>query len=132
MDELLNGTKPFEISRQVVDEAHRRVKANAGAAGIDNMSIGKCGSSLEGNLYKIWNKVSPDGYFPKPVMAMEKPKKSGGRRMLVVATVTDMVAHMLIKICFEPSVEQLFHRDSYGYGPGKSAHDALEITRRRC
>ena len=131
-DEPLNGTKPFEISRQAVDEAYRRVKANAGAAGIDDISIGKFESNLEGNLYKIWNRMSSGSYFPPPVMAVEIPKKSGGSRMLGVPTVADRVAQMVVKICFEPSLEPLFHRDSYGYRPGRSAHDALEITRKRC
>ena len=117
---------------QVVHEAYRRVKANAGAAGVDDISIGEFEQKLEDNLYKIWNRMSSGSYFPPPVMAVEIPKKSGGVRILGVPTVADRVAQMVVKICFEPSVEPLFHDDSYGYRPGKSAHDALEATRRRC
>ena len=128
----MSGTKPFEIPMQIVHDAYRRVKANAGAAGVDDISLEKFESELEGNLYKIWNRMSSGTYFPPPVMAVDIPKKSGGSRILGVPTVADRVAQMVVKICFEPSVEPLFHDDSYGYRPGKSAHDALEATRRRC
>ena len=79
----MNGTKPFEIPMQVVHDAYRRVKANAGAAGVDDISLEKFESDLEGNLYKIWNRMSSGSYFPPPVMAVEIPKKSGGAAPLV-------------------------------------------------
>lgn len=130
--EPMNKTKPYEISKYVVLEAFQRVKANGGAAGVDGESLGKFESNLKNNLYKIWNRMSSGSYFPPPVMAVEIPKKAGGTRMLGVPTVTDRVAQMVVKIYFEPKVEPYFHPDSYGYRPGKSAADALDVTRKRC
>ena len=128
----MNKTKPYEISKYVVVEAFQRVKANGGAAGVDNISLEKFESNLKNNLYKIWNRMSSGSYFPPPVKAVEIPKKNGVTRILGVPTVADRVAQMVVKIHFEPAVEPYFHQDSYGYRPGKSAADAIAITRKRC
>ena len=128
----MNKTKPYQISKHVVLEAFRRVKANGGAAGVDGESLESFESNLKNNLYKLWNRMSSGSYFPPPVRAVEIPKKSGGVRVLGVPTVADRVAQMVVKIYFEPRVEPYFHSDSYGYRPGKSAHDALAVTRERC
>ena len=113
-------------------EAFQRIKANKGAAGIDDESLEAFEANLKNNLYKIWNRMSSGSYFPPPVKAVEIPKKSGGKRTLGVPTVADRVAQMVAKIYFEPTVEPYFHSDSYGYRPGKSAVDALAVTRKRC
>lgn len=76
--------------------------------------------------------MSSGSYFPPSVRAVEIPKKNGGIRTLGVPTVADRVAQMVVKIYFEPQVEPHFHADSYGYRPGKSAIDALDVTRKRC
>ena len=128
----MNKTKPFEISKEVVWEAYIRVKANQGAAGVDQQSIKEFEKNLKDNLYKIWNRMSSGSYFPPPVKAVEIPKKNGGIRILGVPTVADRIAQMVAKIYFEPLVEPYFHADSYGYRPGKSPLDAVEITRKRC
>jgi RNA-directed DNA polymerase len=128
----MDKTKSYDISKQVVLEAFRRVKANKGAAGIDDESLEVFEADLKNNLYKIWNRMSSGSYFPPPVKSVEIPKKSGGKRVLGVPTVADRVAQMVAKIYFEPAVEPHFHPDSYGYRPGKSAHDALAVTRKRC
>jgi RNA-directed DNA polymerase len=128
----MDKTKPFEISKHVVWEAYKRVKANKGAAGIDDESITVFEENLKDNLYKIWNRMSSGSYFPPPVKAVEIPKKSGGKRILGVPTVADRIAQMVAKIYFEPIVEQYFYSDSYGYRPGKSAIDAVAVTRQRC
>lgn len=128
----MNKTKPYEISKQIVVEAFQRVKANKGSAGIDEESLEAFETNLRNNLYKIWNRMSSGSYFPPPVKAVEIPKKTGGTRVLGVPTVGDRVAQMVTKIYFEPLVEPYFHPDSYGYRPGKSAVDALAITRERC
>ena len=78
--------KPFQIPRQLVWEAYRRVKANKGAAGVDGESIAGFEPDLRGNLYKIWNRMSSGTYFPPPVMAVEIPKSGGGTRTLGVPT----------------------------------------------
>jgi len=128
----LDKTKPYDIPKQTVWDAFQRVKANKGAAGVDEETIGEFEKGLKGNLYKIWNRMSSGSYFPPAVKAVEIPKKSGGVRILGVPTVSDRVAQMVVKMHFEPKVEPIFAADSYGYRPGKSAIDALRITRERC
>ena len=127
----MDKTKSYDISKHVA-EAFQRVKANKGAAGIDDESLEAFEANLKNNLYKIWNRMSSGSYFPPAVKAVEIPKKSGGKRILGVPTVADRVAQMVAKIYFEPTVEPYFHPDSYGYRPGKSAVDAIAITRQRC
>jgi RNA-directed DNA polymerase len=128
----LDKTKPYDIPKQTVWDAFQRVKANKGAAGVDEETIGEFEKDLKGNLYKIWNRMSSGSYFPPAVKAVEIPKKSGGVRILGIPTVSDRIAQMVVKMHFEPKVEPIFAADSYGYRPGKSAIDALRITRERC
>lgn len=125
-------TKPFIISKSLVVEAHRLVKARKGAGGIDNVTLEKFEESLKDNLYKIWNRLSSGSYFPAAVKAVAIPKKSGGERILGIPTIEDRIAQMVIRLKFEALVEPHFHKDSYGYRPNKSALDAIGITRKRC
>ncbi len=127
-----NTAKPFAISKWVVWNAYEKVKANRGAAGVDGESIAKFEENLRGNLYRIWNRMSSGTYFPPPVRAVEIPKKAGGTRILGVPTVSDRIAQTVVLSYLEPEVEPLFHPDSYGYRPGRSAHDALAACRERC
>ncbi len=112
--------------------AYKKVKANKGSAGIDGQSIEEFEKDLKGNLYKIWNRMSSGSYFPPPVKAVEIPKKTGGTRRLGIPTVGDRVAQMVAKMYLEPQVEPIFHEDSYGYRPNKSALDAVGQARQRC
>ncbi|UQZ86463.1 Group II intron-encoded protein LtrA [Paenibacillus konkukensis] len=128
----MDKIKPYEISRHIVWEAYELVKTNKGAAGVDEESIQKFEANLKDNLYKIWNRMSSGSYFPPPVKAVEIPKKNGGVRILGMPTVSDRIAQMTAKLYFEPMVEPIFHPDSYGYRPGKSAIDAVRVTRTRC
>ena len=130
-EELMDKTKSYGISKKVVLEAYQKVKANKGAAGIDDESLAAFEANLKNNLYKIWNRMSSGSYFPLAVKGVEIPKKSGGKRLLGIPTVSDRVAQMVVKIYFESKVEPYFHPDSYGYRPGKSALDAIAITRQR-
>lgn len=125
-------TKPFNISKQLVMQAYRLVKANAGAGGVDRQSLEDFERDLKDNLYKIWNRLSSGSYFPPAVKAVAIPKKTGGERILGVPTIGDRVAQTVVTLCFEPSVEPYFLSDSYGYRPNKSALDAIRITRERC
>jgi RNA-directed DNA polymerase len=131
-EEPEGGAKPFCISKRVVWEAYKRVKANQGAAGVDAESIEEFEGKLANNLYKLWNRMSSGAYFPPPVRAVSIPKKDGGERMLGIPTVADRVAQTVVKMYLEPKVEPLFHPDSYGYRPGKSAIDAVGAARQRC
>jgi len=128
----LSKAKPFSISKRVVFKAYKKVKANKGAAGVDEESIKDFEKNLKGNLYKIWNRMTSGSYFPPPVRAVDIGKKDGGQRRLGVPTVSDRIAQMVAKVYFEPTVEPYFHRDSYGYRPGKSAIKAVGVTRKRC
>jgi RNA-directed DNA polymerase len=132
MSEPKPDGKPFAISKRLVWEAWRRVKANRGAAGVDEESIQAFEENLSGDLYKVWNRMSSGSYMPPPVRAVEIPKKKGGSRMLGVPTVADRVAQTVAYLYLEPEVEPVFHPDSYGYRPGRSAHDALATCRQRC
>jgi RNA-directed DNA polymerase len=123
--------KPFDIPKQLVWEAYKRVKANKGAAGVDRQSLEEVESDLRNNLYKIWNRMSSGTYFPPPVMAVEIPEK-GGTRTLGVPTVGDRVAQTVAAMALEARTESVFHRDSYGYRPRRGALDALAMCRRRC
>jgi RNA-directed DNA polymerase len=117
----------------MVWDAYKSVKANRGAPGVDEQSITEFEVELKGNLYKLWNRLSSGSYFPAPVRAVAIPKKDGeGTRLLGVPTVSDRIAQTVAKMVLEPNVEPLFHPDSYGYRPGRSALDAVDTCRRRC
>jgi len=124
--------KPFGISKRDVWEAYCKVKENRGAAGVDGQSLEDFERDLKNNLYKLWNRMASGSYFPPPVLAVEIPKAGGGKRRLGVPTVSDRIAQMVVKRAFEPEVEPYFHADSYGYRPGKSALQAVGVTRQRC
>jgi RNA-directed DNA polymerase len=124
--------KPFEIPKQMVWEAYQRVKANKGAAGVDGQSVDQFGQDLSNNLYRLWNRMSSGSYFPPPVKAVEIPKASGGVRILGIPTVADRIAQTVVAMFLERLVEPVFHRDSYGYRPGRSALDAVARCRERC
>ncbi len=128
----MSEAKPFCISKRAVWEAYKKVKANQGAAGVDEQSIAGFEKRLEDNLYKIWNRMSSGSYFPPPVRTVKIPKASGGERKLGIPTVSDRIAQMVVKSKLEPAVDPLFHPNSYGYRPGKSALDAVGQARQRC
>ena len=133
MDELTSSGKPFEISKWEVWEAYRKVKANRGAPGVDEVTLGDFEKDLKNNLYKIWNRMSSGSYFPPPVRAVEIPKThGGGTRMLGVPTVADRIAQTVVARRLEGKVESIFHPDSYGYRPNRETLDAVAACRRRC
>jgi RNA-directed DNA polymerase len=125
-------SKPFILDKKQVYEAYQAVKSNGGAAGVDGQTIEQFEADLKSNLYKIWNRMSSGSYFPPPVRAVSIPKKTGGQRILGVPTVADRVAQMVVKQVIEPNLDAVFLADSYGYRPGKSALDAVGVTRERC
>ena len=131
-NDLMETTKSFNVSKQVVWEAWKRVKSNKGTAGVDEETIEDFEQNLSKNLYKIWNRMSSGTYFPPPVRAVGIPKKSGGERILGIPTVADRVAQMTAKMYLEPNVEPIFDENSYGYRPNKSAIGAVKKTRQRC
>lgn len=132
MGELKSSGKPFEISKLEVWRAYEKVKANKGAPGVDRVGLVEFEEDLQGNLYKIWNRMSSGTYFPPPVRAVEIPKQGGGIRVLGVPTVADRVAQTVVAARLEARVEPMFHPDSYGYRPNRSALDAVAACRKRC
>jgi RNA-directed DNA polymerase len=124
--------KPFQIDKVQVYEAYKAVKSNQGAAGVDGQTIEQFETDLKKNLFKIWNRMSSGSYFPPPVRAVPIPKKSGGERILGVPTVSDRIAQVVVKQLIERDMEAIFLSDSYGYRPGKSALQAVGVTRERC
>ena len=131
-EEPAKAVKPFGIAKRVVWEAYRHVKANRGAAGIDGESMEMFEANLKSNLYRVWNRMSSGSYMPPAIRLVEIPKKTGGVRTLGIATIEDRIAQTVAKTYIEPALEQLFHPDSYGYRPQKSALQAVGVTRERC
>jgi RNA-directed DNA polymerase len=131
-EESLEKAKPFAIPKRAIWKAYKKVKANHCAAGVGEISIKNFDQNLRDNLYMLWNRMASGSYFPPAVKAVPIPKKKGGTRILGVPTVADRIAQMVVKEYLEPIVEPHFHKDSYGYRPRKSSHDALAVTRERC
>ena len=127
----MNVAKPFAIPKQLVWQAYQEVQAKGGAAGVDDESVEDFERDLKDNLYRLWNRLSSGSYFPPAVKAVPIPKKSGGTRILGVPTVSDRIAQTVAKLVLEPMLEPVFDENSFGYRPGKSAHDAIAVTRRR-
>ena len=124
-------TKPKQvpITKEMVREAYRKVKSNKGSAGVDDQDFIKFDEDLLANLYKIWNRMSSGSYFPPPVREVVIPKANGGERKLGIPTIGDRIAQQVIKAYIEPRLEAVFVPNSYGYRPGKSAHQAIDNVR---
>lgn len=125
-------TKPLSITKRQVFEAYKKVKANRGSAGIDRESLEDFEADLSNNLYKLWNRMASGSYHPPPVLRVEIPKGGGGTRPLGIPTVADRIAQMVVKDAIESELEKCFHPNSYGYRPGRSAHQAVETAKKRC
>src|SRR5678810_105705 len=125
-------TKSLPISKRMVHESYLKVIAKDGSAGIDKQSIDMFNEDLKDNLYKLWNRMTSGSYFPPPVRTVFIPKKQGGKRPLGIPTVGDRIAQGVVKDYLEPSLEAIFHLSSFGYRPGKSAHDAIKQCQDNC
>jgi RNA-directed DNA polymerase len=83
----MTKAKPFDIPKREVWEAWKHVRANQGAAGVDEQSIQDFEAKLSANLYKLWNRLSSGSYLPPPVRRVDIPKANGGTRPLGIPTV---------------------------------------------
>ncbi|SDL68020.1 group II intron reverse transcriptase/maturase [Pedobacter sp. ok626] len=128
----MKDAKSFEISKQLVMEAFKKVKANQGTSGVDDVSIMDFEQKLRNNLYKIWNRMSSGSYLPPPVKLVEIPKSDGGKRPLGIPTVADRVAQMVVVMTINPMIAPHFHEDSFAYQEKKSALDAVAKAKERC
>jgi group II intron reverse transcriptase/maturase len=123
--------RSYDIPKRLIWDAWLKVRENGGAAGADGVTIKQFETRLKDNLYRLWNRMTSGSYFPGPVRAVEIPKK-GGTRILGIPNVIDRVAQTAAALILEPSVEQVFHNDSYGYRPRRSPEDAVRVCRQRC
>jgi RNA-directed DNA polymerase len=128
----MSGPKPFNIPRQWVYKAWLRVRSNKGSGGVDGISLDEFGADYKAHLYRLWNRMSSGSYMPPAVRLLEIPKKGGGKRPLGIPTIADRVGQTVVKARLEQELEPLFHEDSYGYRPGKSAIQAVAKARQRC
>src|SRR5260370_39723946 len=103
MTTTMTISKPFHIDKRLVYDAYKAVRSNRGAAGVDGQTLEKFEEDLEGNLYKIWNRMSSGSYFPPPVRAVTIPKKSGGARTLGHATYGDLIAQLVVRHAIQPA-----------------------------
>jgi group II intron reverse transcriptase/maturase len=129
---LWNETRSVPISRPMVWEAYKKVKANNGSAGVDEIDMSEYDANRSKHLYKLWNRMASGSYFPPPVKEVEITKKDGGIRKLGIPTISDRVGQMVIKDYIEPRLEKIFSENSYGYRPNRDAHQALESVRLNC
>lgn len=125
-------TKSQPITKVMVWQAYQKVRKNKGSSGVDGMTWALLESDLPGHLYKLWNRLSSGSYFPQPVKAVMIPKKGGGSRPLGIPTLLDRIAQQVVKRHLELQLEPLFHASSFGYRPGRSAHDAVAQSNRNC
>jgi RNA-directed DNA polymerase len=125
-------TKSLPISKRMVYNSYLKVAAKDGSAGIDQQSIEQFDANLSDNLYKLWNRLTSGSYFAPPVRTVFILKKQGGKRPLGIPTVSDRIAQGVVKDYLEPSLEATFHKSSFGYRPGRSAHDAIKQCQDNC
>lgn len=125
-------TKSQPITKLMVWQAYRKVKSNKGSAGIDQMGWEDLDKDLSSQLYKLWNRLTSGSYFPSPVKQVEIPKKDGGVRKLGVPTLLDRIAQQVVRQHLERQLEPIFHESSFGYRPGRSAHQAVKQSQLNC
>lgn len=125
-------TKSQPITKLMVWQAYKKVKANKGSAGIDRMDWEELDSNLSSHLYKLWNRLTSGSYFPVPVKQVKIPKKDGGVRKLGVPTLLDRIAQQVVRAHLERQLEPLFHESSFGYRPNRNAHQAVKQSQLNC
>ncbi len=126
-----DSTKGIPITKKMVWESYKKVKRNKGSGGVDGVSLKTYEEDLSNNLYKLWNRLASGSYFPQAVREKAIPKKDGKMRLLGIPSISDRIAQQVIKDYLEPRMERIFHPNSYGYRPGKNAHQALEQVRQK-
>ncbi|MGF6229766.1 RNA-directed DNA polymerase [Inquilinus ginsengisoli] len=117
------------LSRENLMTAYCRVKANRGAPGIDRMTVGQPWSHLEEHWSRIREDLLTGRYRPAPVRGVEIPKPGGGMRLLGIPTVLDRFIQQAVHQVLMPIFDPDFSNSSYGFRPGRSAHEAVLAAR---
>ena len=126
------------LTRQLMEEvtgsanlnrAYKRVKANGGAAGVDGMSVTELRAWIAINRETLIASLLDGSYQPQPVRGVQIPKPGGGMRQLGIPTVVDRLVQQAITQALEPLLDPTFSELSFGFRPGRSAHDALRQAR---
>lgn len=113
------------VERENMLRAWKRVKKNGGSAGADGMSIEEAGKHLQIHWPRIRKELLEGRYEPNPVRKVEIDKPGGGRRQLGIPTVVDRLIQQCVLQILQPQWDPTFHKHSYGFRPGKSAHQAV-------
>jgi group II intron reverse transcriptase/maturase len=119
-------TKSQPITKVMVWQAFKEVRANKGSAGIDKMGWEYLEENKKTELYKLWNRLTSGSYYPNAVKQVGIPKKDGGTRKLGIPTILDRIAQQVVKRHLERIVEPLFHESSFGYRPNRNCHQAVK------
>lgn len=114
----------------MVAKAYKKVRANRGSGGVDDMEWEHLEKNLSPHLYKLWNRLTSGSYFPMPVKEVTILKNAGGERKLGIPTLLDRIAQEVVKSHLAPIVEPHFHKSSFGYRPSRSCHQAIEQANR--
>jgi group II intron reverse transcriptase/maturase len=130
MNVYVRKTVPIEFIQVV--KAYQKVRKGGKSTGIDNESWDSFDKKRSDNLYVIWNRLSSGSYHPEALREVEIPKKDGKMRKLGIPTLRDRIAQQVVKDYMEKKIDHLFHENSYGYRPLKSAHQAIEQVRQNC
>ncbi len=115
--------------RENLNQAYQRVKANKGAPGVDGMTLRDLGSWLKEHKEALIASLRDGTYRPQPVRGVEIPKPGGGMRQLGIPTVVDRLVQQAILQVLNPLLDPTFSASSYGFRPGRGAHDALAAAR---
>src|SRR5216683_2805401 len=111
--------------RENLKEALRRVKANKGSAGIDGMTVGDIADHLKQHWPAVRERLLSGTYEPNPVRRVEIPKPDGGVRKLGIPTVLDRLIQQAVMQVLQRQWDGAFSEHSYGFRPGRSAHQAV-------
>jgi len=118
------------VSRGNMMAAHSRVVANKGSPGVDEMPVTALKGYLQGEWPRIKEELLTGKYRPQPVRKVEIPKPGGGTRMLGIPTVLDRLIQQAVHQVLSPKFDPDFSESSYGFRPGRSAHQAVLAARR--
>ena len=115
--------------RENLNQAYRRVRSNKGAAGVDGLGVGDLRAWLLAHKEGLMASLLDGSYQPQPVRGVEIPKPGGGMRQLGIPTVVDRLVQQAILQVLEPILDPTFSASSFGFRPGRGAHDALRQAR---